>query len=473
VAEREFAFKAFLSHRYKSPEVNLSFFRLFSEQSEVQFEVDQPRGPNEEALALNVTRLERMIRSADAFIGIYPFPDATAAPAPGTATESSKYFRLEVEMALRAAKPMLLLYDQRYGSLFNYAHGPMVRQFDAHEIVGGGMMPSADLYRRTFRTFCSQVRTGMSYAAEMTGEPRTAVGVAVPVGGADAGAYDSTDVDAVETVLDEAGYTEVRRVSWPPVLDRRTFNLVREVDWMLVDIGPSMIATGLPAFLHGQFMPMIRARRVAGPETSSTSAFDRSLYGSVDVGYVDNVLTWSDQSELRERLTQQLVALVAPVTRITTLETAERYFRRASLRKETIFLSYAGEDRIMAARLSAELQKRFQSVFDYRHGAMRGGQPWVRQIFGQLAESAAGIALLSESYLKSGNCLHEAEQMVALYDAGKIRLFPIAVADGDLQLPPWLQSIQYDSYRSFNDDPVQLCDRIVSLLDHDAAPGNK
>ena len=32
--------KAFLSHRYKSPDVNLYFHQLFSEVAEVQFDVD-------------------------------------------------------------------------------------------------------------------------------------------------------------------------------------------------------------------------------------------------------------------------------------------------------------------------------------------------------------------------------------------------------------------------------------------------
>jgi hypothetical protein len=63
-ANPSFSFKAFLSHRYKSPDVNLYFFNLFAESAEVQFEVD------EGAFATNVTRLERMIRGADAFIGI-------------------------------------------------------------------------------------------------------------------------------------------------------------------------------------------------------------------------------------------------------------------------------------------------------------------------------------------------------------------------------------------------------------------
>ena len=65
-------FKAFLSHRYKSTDVNLYFFEIFSHHSEVQFEVDAGSAPT------CVTRLERMINKSDAFIGIYPFSDDTS-----------------------------------------------------------------------------------------------------------------------------------------------------------------------------------------------------------------------------------------------------------------------------------------------------------------------------------------------------------------------------------------------------------
>jgi hypothetical protein len=41
------AFKAFLSHSYRSPEVNLFFFGLFAKIAEVQFEADAPQGQDQ------------------------------------------------------------------------------------------------------------------------------------------------------------------------------------------------------------------------------------------------------------------------------------------------------------------------------------------------------------------------------------------------------------------------------------------
>jgi hypothetical protein len=64
-------FRAFLSHRYKSPRVNEYFFSLFDGIATPVFRVD------EGTKATSVTRLERMVRDSDGFIGLYPFPTSS------------------------------------------------------------------------------------------------------------------------------------------------------------------------------------------------------------------------------------------------------------------------------------------------------------------------------------------------------------------------------------------------------------
>lgn len=66
--ERPATLKVFLSHSYKSPEVNLYFFKIFHALADLHFEVDVGQKP------ICMTRLELMIQSADAFVGIYPSP---------------------------------------------------------------------------------------------------------------------------------------------------------------------------------------------------------------------------------------------------------------------------------------------------------------------------------------------------------------------------------------------------------------
>src|SRR4249920_386282 len=84
---------AFLSHSYGAPEVNLFFFELISTVAPIAFRVDQGK------FRTSTTRLERMIRDADAFFGVWPLPGDSRADwdSEGLASES-KYFRLELDM---------------------------------------------------------------------------------------------------------------------------------------------------------------------------------------------------------------------------------------------------------------------------------------------------------------------------------------------------------------------------------------
>ena len=152
------AFKAFLSHRYKSPEVNEYFFELFGQQADVVFDVDAAEG------ATNVTRLERMIRSSDGFIGIYPFvpdPKLSASPLREQRRQAAKYFRLEMGLAARAVRPALIFADKRFGTEIAPPPGAAYVEFDYEEATSGGISPNRDLFADRFTGFLTQVRAGM------------------------------------------------------------------------------------------------------------------------------------------------------------------------------------------------------------------------------------------------------------------------------------------------------------------------
>ena len=103
------AFKTFLSHRYASAKVNLYFFDIFRQVGQVQFEVDEGSG------TISMTRLARMVRGADAFIGIYPLPVPPDQRVTAEQLRSaSQYFRVELELATRARKPMAVFFDERF-----------------------------------------------------------------------------------------------------------------------------------------------------------------------------------------------------------------------------------------------------------------------------------------------------------------------------------------------------------------------
>ncbi len=92
-------FDVFLSHRYSSPETNLYFYGTISSVMPVAFRVD--RG----ITSTSTTRLERMIRDADGFVGVFPVPgDPLAVHDRASLLKISRYFRLELDMAIRSRK---------------------------------------------------------------------------------------------------------------------------------------------------------------------------------------------------------------------------------------------------------------------------------------------------------------------------------------------------------------------------------
>lgn len=451
------SFKAFLSHRYKSPDINLYFFRIFAEIAEVQFEVD------EGVTATNVTRLERMIRAADAFIGIYPFPgnwgDAQSAT---KLREASKYFRLELDLAIRSRKPAVIFYDKRYGDMVKPPGDILARTFEAQEVEGKGGYPSADLHRKIFSEFCEIVAAKKRYDVARTVVERDCTGIIVPSG---PGGYAPHHISAIVETLRECVCDNIRVLKWPPVLAREMFSLLQELEMVCVDIGGEIAKTGIPAYLHGQFIPTIRMKKANARDVQS-SPLERTLYGGVEVGYHKDILAWREVRTLRKGLKNRVLRIKQGVRRINTADEAEAYFREAALRKEPIFLSYSGKDEHLASQISRALKEKYQEVFDYRDGkSIRPGQPWIAEIFERLSTSAVGIPLLSDNYFKSKNCEHEAEDMVAQRDNEKMHLLPVRLYDEKLDIPPWLKNIQHFRMSDYNNDPTMAVQEIVRNVD--------
>lgn len=454
---RDRAFKVFLSHRYKSPETNLFFFGVFAGVSELQFEVDAGQAPT------NVTRLERMIRGADAFVGIYPYPlQAQEALTQEDLLRESRYFRLELDLAIRSSKPTLICYDQRYRNVLACTAATAVITFDSQEVAGRGSAPSAERYRKVFRDFCQTVAAAKAYQDTKSSLPHAAkVGVLLPASTPAAAGYEQEHFTIIEALLAEANYEPVR-IPCPPVLERRLFDAAAELDWIIVDVGDAGYAAAV-AYFHGQFMPTMRLKRCNAGDLPS--ALEQILYGGVEAGYKSDTLRWQTGEELRAGVRARIKGIDLPTRRIGSHQQAKEYFSSAALRKEAVFVSYSGKDEKIAATIVAALGTRFQRVFDYRDGhSIRPGAPWMEEIFAQLSAAAVAIPLLSAAYFESGNCKHEAQVMTAAHDSGKLRILPVKVSAEKLVLPSWFPPLQYERAFLMNDEPERLAVHILDLV---------
>jgi hypothetical protein len=437
VGDKGLSIKAFLSHRYRSPEINLYFFKLFSESAEIHFEVDLG------TVATNVTRLERMIRSCDAFIGIYPYPgDQTVEPTRRDILKASQYFRLELDLAIRSRKPALILYDKRYGGIFRWSRNVRFLDFNPFEIMGSGNPPNEGRYRKVIEQFIDAISKLRAYRLSLAfEEPQpTDIGLLLPTEGDDA--YGGSDVDLVKDTLDEHGHQDLRVLKYPPILNKECFAILEELDWVIADIGDHK-ASALVGYMHSQFVPTMRLLRTSNA-SQRPSQLEGVLYGGVEVGYGKDIIRWSDAQGLKQDLKNRLESLRQGVRYIGDVQEAHEYFLEASRRKKSVFLSYAKDDIDAAGELTEHLRRYFQEVFDYRDGrSLIPGGDWMGQISQQLTRSDLSIALISSSYLNSEYCKKELRLMLNAQMEGELRFFPIKLHRESLELPEYMNDVHY------------------------------
>ena len=432
---------AFLSHRYRSPDVNQFFYRLFADVAHVEFSVD--RG----TLATNVTRLERLMRDADGFVGLYPFPGTSLEqPDRAALASESRYFRLELDLAERSGKPAIAFIDNRYGNVLDPAPGMLQCRFDWQEIAAERRSPRDSVFSQAFKAFAAQVRAwqALELAQGVSHVRGATVGIALPPADGAGRGYARDMVDTIAALVEQTG-AQPEVFAWPPRLDMPLAHRLRGLDWAIVDLGPASAATGLPAYLHGRFIPAMRLLQTAPADPDATPALLSTLFGALEVGYVKDIVRWHDAASLTEGVSSRLATIGAQRERIATQAQAQTYFNSAALRKERVFVSYTGRDADLASGLIAALKRRFQDVFDYRDGnaTIPAGTPWIDMVFQRLAAAPIGIPLLSAGYLASGNCVHEAQLMVAQRDARHMRVIPVKLRNEPLDLPPWLRMTQY------------------------------
>lgn len=449
--------EAFLSHRYRSPDVNLQVYEQISSVVPISFRVD--RG----VLQISVVRLQRLIRDADGFVGVYPAPgDLRASHTREQLRHDSRFFRLELDMAVRSGKPMLVIADRRYGSVLAVPPGSASYFYDPQEL-GDVSRPSAvRLLRSAISEFSRRVeaqlgdQNGPGY---YTYEPLR-VGVLLDEDRARPGVF-----DRVARELEMRGFSP-HRLPWPPRLDPAYLITLRRCDWTLVDVS-SLVGRTFVAFLHGTFTPTLRMYPPPRPRRrtqygSELTVVDEVLFGGVEVGYGQDLVQEESDEALLTQLGARVDAIAAESERIAGRDRAVDYFTSAAKRKETVFVSCAGQDSAYAESVVAELRRRFQRVFYYRdQDALEAGQPWPQQVFSELSEAAVGVLLLSEAYGRSRNCMDEAASLYAGYTADQVALVPVRLDRSPV--PEFLKQLQYE--RSWDRTPAAIVDDLVRRLD--------
>ena len=446
----------FLSHRYHSPEVNRYFWRVISDVQRAAFRVD------EGTMFTSPTRLERMIRDADGFVGIYPLPgDPQRSWDVAAARHEARYFLMELSAAVRLRKPAIVFSDHRYGPLLRPPPDVMLIEYDPQEIADTRDTPLTAHVAGAYRSFVERLRSTMAIQRGARSYEKRMVGLLLPPD------LRTEVAEPLERALGEAAWEPVH-LTWPPRLDLQTTARLRKLDWAILalDTPAAQMAAG---FVLGHGVPLMPLRRTTGaPEQQQAEDVEEVLFGTGEVGHRKALLRWTSTEDLEPAFRTHLKAIGQQPRYVHDENQAFEYFESATRRRERVFLSYAREDGAVAEQFSKLLHASFQEVFDYRTTAsIKFGEPWLPTLLDGLALSAVGVLLLSPSYLESPYCRLESEQLLRANIEGRVRLLPICLER--LTLPEPLSSLQYRAlYKSKPEDIV--AELVRDLKASDQAP---
>lgn len=435
---------AFLSHSYSAHEVNLFFYELNSAIATIAFRVDRGK------FATSTTRLERMIRDADAFVGVWPLPGEPNASWDRTdLANQSRYFRLELDMAIRSHKPGIVFADERYGNLLQTPPGIERLTYDAQEISLSTKSPSWSRKRAQVKRYWRDLRPQLAGRPLNPPFEEGRVGVVF-------GRYD--DVDAARVAEEAVSLRGFNPVRLPATLSIGCLNDLRRCDWVIADITDPAIEI-MTAFLYGQFVPVMRTRRQTAQVPAS--AFEGILFGGLTVGYRKDVTRWSTEPELRDGLLGRIDVITQRAVLVGNEAAARDYFSSAAKRKELVFLSYAGEDTAIGGQFAAALGQHFQEVFHYRDdSSLRIGEYWQDQIARKLSATAIGVILFSSHYAESGYCMDEGRDLYDGFINGRAKLLPVKL--DETRVPRPLSKLQYA--RASERTPAEIVERFVREL---------
>ena len=72
------------------------------------------------------------------------------------------------------------------------------------------------------------------------------------------------------------------------------------------------------------------------------------------------------------------------------------------------------------------------------------------------AGNAIGVQLISANYFASGNCEHEAHELISRGDAKQMFVFPIRLSGPKFELPGWAGYLQQCASRQYADEEATV-----------------
>ena len=449
-----FTFRAFLSHKYNSPDINLFFFQLFKGVAKIHFEVDKGEGDT------NVTRLERMIRDCDAFIGIYSINEEYAITqiTNEKLVEEFAYFKLEIDIAMRLRKPMILFVDKRFGRLVSASASTTICSYDHRELFSDDARRT-EKFIKEIQNFCGYLEELQPFHLHSRRDLET-IHFFIPDHIKAGRIYTETIIENCRQQLNDIFLNRVVELVKPPFrINGEMFRRVESSDFIVADLNDE---SGMIPFLHGNGIPMIRLQNKE-MQDGDEGKVAKTLFGDQTKGYPKDVIRWNAAEDLSKELLTRLNRINGETTLIVNYDDAITYFKKAIRREEEVFVSFSSSNKDAALKIIGKLKKRFRTIYYYTddNKTISPGKEWQPELEKRISESKAGIILMSPRYFESEHCKTETEMMLALESPGKYVILPVRVEE--TVIPEKLKKLEYRKYDAPG-NPQLIVDDLEELL---------
>ena len=389
----------YLSHSYRPEdrEINQHFWDCFWEAG-FAFTVD-PKSPEH----LSIPHLELMMQRSACFVALVPHR------AEQERYRTSPYIVFEHNMAVRARKPLLVVAESQVAGHF----------FDPHRLAvfGQGDPTTAPNLLQLIR----ELREQSTHNAQSTDHVLGSVGVVLPPGRL----YDRAGA-AIHDVLDGAGY-KVERFRYDPA-SAPDFSEVDRHDFFVIDIRAQDMLSGL----YYRFVPTIRLGHHSGavpagplPGMFRDDALERAG------GSRQNVMWWSDETELVSQLQLVVDKMQRPRRQFRSHEEGVKYFHSLGRALQgPVFISNSNEQNDFARSLSRALDLNNIAFFHYRYkNSIPMGTVWEGQLLERVRASRLFVPLITADYWRSDTCRQEFRLAQHLERQKRLRIYKYFLED--------------------------------------------
>jgi nucleoside phosphorylase len=409
------------SYRYEDRDVTEFFGALLWEHGFL-LRVD-PRRKDDAPDTLSVPYLELMMKRSACFAAV-----VTQRPEPAD-YGCSPYILFEYGLAVQAQKPRLAFVEQGVSGRY-FPVGAETCEFNRSP---ARLQDRRKIFSEKMTALAERSRPYRESDIQLLGR----VGLLFGQSGTTSKTYTRILPD-LKRLLSRIGH-EAEEISLDFEVNFQFALKLDQLDFVILDVGPSALPEWVYAFVHGRFIPAIKLVHLddlSGVGQSLSPLVSGQLLRGVEDAD-EPVLFWRDQDELEEKLLKQIEKFRRERQVHDSFKETRRYFRGLGRSGERVFISNANDANEFASRLSRALYREGIEHFQYQsRNTIPLGSDWQKGLRRSIRQSGIFAYLVTEGYRESRHCQEEYEQAVERSREGALIMIPFFLGKVSEPNPP-------------------------------------